>query len=37
MTTILTAIAGLLTAIGTLVSVLFVHARKAVADAAYPE
>ena len=33
MTTILTAIAGLLTAIGTLVSVLFVHARKAAAEA----
>ena len=32
-TTILTAIAGLLTAIGTLVSVLFVHARKAAAEA----
>lgn len=33
LTAILTAIAGLLTAIGTLVSVLFVHARKAAAEA----
>ena len=34
MTTALTAIAGLLTAMGTLLSVLFVHARKAAAEAA---